>query len=267
MSWRPGSTLARPLNQFDRETDLTHSVIIGGTRGLGRVVARQFSEAGHQVTVIGRREPPASDLGIPNVQHVVADLRDTARVTEVLTTACGRVGSIDYMVFCQRFRGEGDAWAGELDVSLTATRNLVEASTGLFSSEGDRAVVMVSSVFGHYVGEGQPASYHVGKAGLDHLARFYAVSLGRKGIRVNIVTPFTFLKEESRDFYLGNEPLHALYRKITPLGRMATTEDSANAISFLCSNKASFINGQNIVVDGGLSLMWPETIARQLTGL
>jgi NAD(P)-dependent dehydrogenase (short-subunit alcohol dehydrogenase family) len=99
------------------------------------------------------------------------------------------------------------------------------------------------------------------------MMRFYAVNLGRKGIRVNAITPFTFLKEESRDFYLNNKPVMELYEKITPLGRMGTTEDSARAIAFLCSSQSGFINGQNIFVDGGLSLVWPETLARNLVGI
>jgi len=125
----------------------------------------------------------------------------------------------------------------------------------------------VSSVFGDRVGEGQPLSYHLGKAGINHMARFYAVSLGRKGIRVNVVTPFTFLKEESKDFYLNNKELQALYQEMIPLGRMGTAEDSANAVAFLCSPAASFINGQNLYVDGGLSVIWPETLARKLKSI
>jgi NAD(P)-dependent dehydrogenase (short-subunit alcohol dehydrogenase family) len=128
-------------------------------------------------------------------------------------------------------------------------------------------VVFVSSVFGERVGEGQPLSYHIAKASLNQMARFYAVNLGRKGIRANAVTPFTFLKEESRNFYLNNRELMDLYKDIIPLGRMGTTEDSGNLIAFLCSPQASFINGQNIYVDGGLSLVWPETLARRLKSL
>ena len=123
---------------------------------------------------------------------------------------------------------------------------------------------MVSSVFSKHVGEGQLASYHVAKAGLDQLMRYCAVSLGAKGIRSNGVTPFTFLKDESKSFYMNNEPLMNLYNSIIPLQRMPTTEDSANTIEFLCSPRAAFLTGQNIVVDGGLSLVWPETLARRL---
>ena len=124
---------------------------------------------------------------------------------------------------------------------------------------------MVSSVFGDYVGEGQPMSYHICKSAMNHMMRYMAVNLGPKGIRVNAVTPFTFLKEESKDYYLNNKPLHAMYCDIIPLKRMPTSMDSARTIAFLCSEQASFINGQNIYVDGGLSLIWPETLARNLT--
>ena len=58
-----------------------------------------------------------------------------------------------------------------------------------------------------------------------------------------------------------------LYEEIVPLGRMPTSEDSANVISFLCSPAAAFVSGQNIYVDGGLSLVWPETLARKLKSI
>ena len=122
-------------------------------------------------------------------------------------------------------------------------------------------------MFGDFVGKGQPVGYHVCKAGLNQLMRYYAVNLGRKGIRVNAVTAFTYLKDESKDFYLGNEDLLGLYERIVPLGRMATAQDCARAAAFLCSPEAGFVNGQNLYVDGGLSLVWPETLARDLAQL
>ena len=123
-------------------------------------------------------------------------------------------------------------------------------------------------MIGHrLVGEGQPASYHVGKAAANHLMRHAAVNLGRNGIRSNTVTPFTFLKEESCEFYLANDKLMKLYEGIVPLGRMGSAADSANVIAFLCSPEAAYVTGQNIYVDGGLSLVWPETLARKLQSL
>jgi NAD(P)-dependent dehydrogenase (short-subunit alcohol dehydrogenase family) len=243
---------------------MTHSLIVGGTRGLGRAVMRALSARGDRVSVIGRREPPAADKAVANVKHWIADLQQGDAALHAAESAVAENGPPSYLVFAQRYRGKDDDWAGEIQVSLTATRRLIDALAPKFAPEGDKAIVIVSSVFGDRVGEGQPLSYHVGKAGLNHMARFYAVALGRKGIRVNTVTPFTFLKEESKDFYTGNKALHALYQDIVPLGRMGTTEDVAGVVAFLCSPAAGFVSGQDLRVDGGLSLVWPETLARRL---
>jgi len=246
---------------------MPHTLIVGGTRGLGRIVARLAADGGHQVSVIGRREPAEADRKLSGVRHWVADIEDRSALAGTLEAIVAETGKLNYLVFCQRYRGSGDAWAGEIDITLDLTKAVIERMQGEFAPDGDKAMVLVSSVFADFVGEGQAVSYHVAKAGLNQMMRYYAVNLGRKGIRVNGVTPFTFLKEESRDFYLKNKALHDLYRKITPLGRMATAEDSARVIAFLCSPAAGFVNGQNIYVDGGLSLLWPETLARGLTGL
>lgn len=245
----------------------THSLIIGGTRGLGRQVMRALVERGDDVSVIGRRDPPESDREFKNVKHWVADLLNGDSAARIAETVVAERGPLQYLIFCQRYRGKSDDWAGELQVSLTATKQIIEALVPKFPEIGDKAIVLVSSVFGDRVGDGQPLSYHVGKAGMNQMARFFAVNLGRKGIRVNIVTPFTFLKEESKDFFLNNRDLHALYQEMIPLGRMGTTEDSASAVAFLCSPSASFISGQNLCLDGGMSAVWPESLARKLKGI
>lgn len=246
---------------------MPHTMILGGTRGLGRELARLLGDAGHRVSVIGRRAPAEADHGFKNVKHWIADLAAGQSLNATLDAIVKERGNLNYLIFCQRYRGNEDPWKGEIEVSLNLTKAVIELMQDRFETAGDKAIVMVSSVFADFVGEGQAVSYHVGKAAMNQMMRYYAVNLGRKGIRVNAVTPFTFLKEESRDFYLKNERLHELYKEIIPLGRMSTSTDSAHVIAFLCSPPSSFINGQNIYVDGGLSLVWPETLARKLTAL
>jgi NAD(P)-dependent dehydrogenase (short-subunit alcohol dehydrogenase family) len=245
---------------------MAHTVIFGGTKGLGKVLSRELKKRGDEVSVFSRTIP-SDENKITGCQYYAADISSVSDVLSSLSNAIALAGNINYLIFCQRYRGNSDSWAGEIEVSLSAPKKIIEATQDLFNISGDRAITFVSSVFGDKIGEGQDLSYHIGKAGINHMARYFAVNLGRKGVRVNSVTPFTFLKDESKDFYINNHELMDLYKSIVPLGRIGTAEDSANLIQFLCSSAAQFINGQNIYVDGGLSLVWPETLARQLKSI
>jgi NAD(P)-dependent dehydrogenase (short-subunit alcohol dehydrogenase family) len=245
---------------------MAHTVIFGGTKGLGKVLAKELKNRGDEVSVFSRTIPPEENK-IAGCQYYAEDISNVAGVLSKLKDAIALAGNINYLIFCQRYRGSSDSWAGEIEVSLSAPKKIIEAVQDSFNTSGDRAIVFLSSVFGDKVGEGQDLSYHIGKAGINHMARYFAVNLGRKGIRVNSITPFTFLKDESKDFYINNHELMDLYKSIVPLGRIGTAEDSANLIQFLCSSAAQFISGQNIYVDGGLSLVWPETLARQIKSI
>jgi 3-oxoacyl-[acyl-carrier protein] reductase len=242
-----------------------HSLIIGGTRGTGRALAKLFAANGHVVSVIGRRAPTESDKSIPNIRHWVVDLLDKTQLETALSEVLQTNGKLSSLTFLQRYRGQGDNWAGEIETSLTATKQIIERLANEFDDGG--AIVLVSSIIGQFVVPGQPVSYHVAKAAIDHMVRYYAVTLGPKGIRVNGVSPASIIKEESREFYLKNEKLLDLFKKIVPLGRIGTAEEVAQVIAFLCSPQASIVTGQNIVADGGMTLQSQESLTRSLSSL
>ncbi|HLZ03199.1 MAG TPA: SDR family oxidoreductase [Bradyrhizobium sp.] len=243
-----------------------HAVVVGGTRGLGRIVVERFLSRGCAVSVISRHKP-AEFPESPRLRHFAADLEKPASLDGLWTQISDDLGPISYLVLSQRFRGQGDPWVGEIQVGLTASRDLIEGFAAHFTDSGDRAIGVVSSVYADYVGSSQPVGYHAVKGGLNAMVRHYAATLGRQGIRVNAIMPLTYLKPESRAFYESNAKLMELYHRLVPLGRLGTAEECANAIDFLCSERASFINGQSLFLDGGVSVVWQEEVAKAFSGL
>lgn len=237
-------------------------VIVGGTKGLGRLLTERFLAQGHAVTVLSRTRP-AGELAY---RHVPVDLETLSDATQVVQQVLQTGAKLRYLVFCQRYRGSGDAWQGEMQVTLSATRLLINGFADHFCEQGDRAIAVVSSVYAQFVGGSQPDSYHVAKAGLNQLVKYHAWGMGRRNVRINAIMPLSYLKDESRQFVESNKPLMQLYQDFVPLKRIGEAADSANLIEFLCSDKAAFINGQSIFVDGGVSVVWPEELARTMAG-
>lgn len=243
-----------------------HTLVIGGTRGIGKTIVETLTSEGYFVSVISRGNT-YKKLNNPHVYYWPADISDRKELIKTIRKIIKQNGKLSHLVFCQRYRDSGDTWQGELEISLTATKNIIEYVSDEFNDIANRSIVIISSVASRLVGLEQPLGYHVAKAGLDALVRFFAVSLGPKGIRTNSISPSTILKDESRQFYLKNKKLQKLYKQIIPLGRMGTSQNIADTVSFLCSPKSAFITGQNIIVDGGLSLHSQESLARKLTSL
>jgi NAD(P)-dependent dehydrogenase (short-subunit alcohol dehydrogenase family) len=240
-----------------------HALVVGGTRGAGRQAVRRLVADGYRVSVLSRDPPAQSKQKPPAVRYWQADLGDPASLEPALTAINATHGALDCIAFFQRFRGTADAWQGEIETSLTGTAALIELLVGKFNLR-NAAIVIVSSINASLISKHLPLGYHVAKAGLNQIVRYYAVTLGSRGIRVNSVSPGTFLKEESRDAVLSNHKLVALYQRIIPLGRIGTADEVVDAVTFLAGTRSSFITGQDLVVDGGLSLVFQEALACEL---
>ncbi len=232
----------------------THSIVIGGTRGLGRSLTRVLLERGDQVSIVARTA--AGD------RSFTADICEPSQLQRALVQIFGKHKQIDNLIFLQRYRGTGDTWEGEIATSLTATKNAIDKFLPYFRKGG--SIVIVSSIAGELVADEQDLSYHVAKGGLNQMLRFLAVTLGADGIRVNGVSPGIFLQENQKKSSAMQRSREPLWKATTPLGRVGNAEEIARVIAFLCSNDASYITGQNIIVDGGLSLRWQGSVAVQL---
>jgi NAD(P)-dependent dehydrogenase (short-subunit alcohol dehydrogenase family) len=243
-----------------------HILVVGGTKGIGRAVARRLAGDDQIVSVIGRSQP-ARDSD-QRIESWAADVSDLPQLKATLAEIVRTRGPLSGAVLLQRYRGGGDDWAGEIGTSLTATRELIEWAGEHFQDLGrGKAIVVVSSIASRYVASEQPVSYHMAKAAMSQMVRYYAVSLGRKGIRINAICPGTTVKEESKAFYASHPEIEALFRDIVPLGRMGTSEDVAELAAFLISGRAAFLTGQDIVLDGGVSLQSHESMGRHVAGL
>jgi NAD(P)-dependent dehydrogenase (short-subunit alcohol dehydrogenase family) len=243
-----------------------HTLVVGGTKGIGWTLVRRLSAVGEVVSVIGRSR--TNELDNPNVRGWAVSVTDAKALDHALADIERAHGAVSGVVLLQRYRGDGDDWAGEVATTLTATRQLLEWSSSHLEDRGSgKSVVIVSSVAGSYVAVEQPVSYHMAKAALTHMVRYYAVQLGPCQIRINAISPGTIVKEESKGFYQDHPELEQLYREIVPLGRMGTAEDVADLAQFLMSARASFLTGQNIVLDGGASLHAHESLARSVSPL
>jgi glucose 1-dehydrogenase len=123
--------------------------------------------------------------------------------------------------------------------------------------------VLVSSVAAEIVVEDQPVGYHAAKGALQQMARYYAVMLGRRGVRCNCVSPSIFMKEEFAHQPQDPEKA-AFFQQAIPLGRPASWEELTGPIAFLCSPAAGYLTGQDLVVDGGMSVQSPLSVARRM---
>ncbi len=236
------------------------SIIIGGSKGVGKVIAAGLVDAGHTVAIVSRSRPP-EDL---SARHYECDLAREESCLELVSTLQAANYRINHLVFAQRFRGVEDVWEGELQTSLSATRFLIEALAKQFADSGERSITIFGSSYGSRIGDSQPVSYHIAKGALEHLVRFYAVRLGKAGIRVNAVAPATYIKEESQERLLTDKALMDLYREIVPLGRLATAREVAEVVWFLCSPAASYVTGNIIKLDGAMGHLCPESLALSL---
>jgi len=194
-----------------------------------------------------------SEHGTVLAQH--CDVSNPLQVRKAIGAVVKRFGRIDALVnnagvavFKPILKTTAKEWSRVLDVNLTGPFLCTQACAPIMLKNGGGAVVNISSISGLRASSLRVA-YGTSKAGLDHLTKQQAAELGNLGIRVNAVAPGPVDTAMARKVH--TKDIRADYHDAIPLNRYGTEEEIAQAVAFLCSDAASYINGQTLAVDGG----------------
>jgi 3-oxoacyl-[acyl-carrier protein] reductase len=231
------------------------ALVTGASRGIGAAIARGLAAAGAEVVLgfhsgAAEAETLAAEVGGRALQADVSSPAEAASLIE-------QAGDLDILVNNAGITRDGllarmsdDDWRDVIETNLGSVFHTCRAVTRPMMRRRSGAIVNVSSIVGVHGNPGQ-TNYAASKAGIIGFTKSLARELGSRGVRANVVAP-GYVRTRLTDV-LPPEAQEAMLVN-TPLGRLGEPEDVAGAVRFLCSDEASFITGEVLLVDGGLGM-------------
>jgi NAD(P)-dependent dehydrogenase (short-subunit alcohol dehydrogenase family) len=236
------------------------ALVTGAARGIGLAVAKRFLAEGWRVALLDiEGELLRGAVGaLADPDHALAlhcDVSDAAAVAAAVEAVQRRFGRLDALVnnagvavFASVLETSDQDWNRILAVNLTGPFLCTKAAAPLMREHGGGAIVNITSISAVRASTLRSA-YGTSKAGLAHLTKQLAVELASLGIRVNAVAPGPV--ETAMAKAVHTPEIRADYHDAIPLNRYGLEEELAEAVFFLCSDRASYITGQILAVDGG----------------
>jgi NAD(P)-dependent dehydrogenase (short-subunit alcohol dehydrogenase family) len=236
------------------------ALITGAARGIGLATAKRFLAEGWDVALLDIEGEllKAAVAGLATPDRTLAlhcDVADAVAVTAAMAALTKRFGRLDALVnnagvavFAPVLETSDADWSRILAVNLTGPFHCTKAAAPVMREHGGGAIVNITSISAVRASTLRSA-YGTSKAGLAHLTKQLAVELASLGIRVNAVAPGPV--ETAMAKAVHTQEIRADYHDAIPLNRYGLEEELAEAIFFLCSERASYITGQILAVDGG----------------
>jgi NAD(P)-dependent dehydrogenase (short-subunit alcohol dehydrogenase family) len=240
-------------------------LITGGLTGIGRAAAQAFAKRGAKVVVAGRHDEAGNALVNElrafgsEAEFINSDVRKDEDVRALVDKTVAKFGRLDVAVNNAGTEGRGgpitdqtaESYAATFDTNVLGVILSMKHEVRVMQAQGSGSIINISSTYGHEGAAG--ASVYVGsKHAVEGITKSVALEIAKSGIRVNAVAPGPTDSSMVTRFTGTPEKKAALVTTV-PMGRLGLTEELANAIVFIASDEASFVNGHILNVDGGKS--------------
>lgn len=243
------------------------AIITGASRGIGRAIGEEFAAHGCAVALVARSADTVNEVaqGINEsggrAIAITADVTDEAAAEQIVQQTVDAFGGVDivvnnaggnsFSVPVASMRMSG--WSKTMALNVDASLRLIQQALPHVAASGHGSIINVGSVAGL---RGAPMMSHYGaaKAAIASLTRSLSVEVAHQGVRVNTLLP-GWIETDLTDFLRGDQNTEQAVIGRVPMGRWGRSEEIAQAALFLASDASSFMTGQELIVDGGLSAM------------
>lgn len=248
------------------EFDGKSIIVTGGSLGMGRACAERFAKAGAQVLIVSN-DKDSVDKAVMEIggktTGFVGDVRNSGDMRSAVEQAVARYGGVDILTCCAGIQRYGtvvdtpeDIWDDVLDINLKGVYLAAKYAVPEMKKRGGGAIIAISSIQS-YASQANVAAYTASKGGINALVRAMALDHAADNITVNTVCPASIdtpMLRWAADLFKGDltqDEMIAQWGKGHPIGRVGRQEEVADLVAFLASDKARFITGADMKIDGG----------------